>query len=124
MKAKFALLAVSATMAVAGSASAQAQAKEQFFPVLSYRTGAYAPNGIPFANGYMDYLKLVNARDGGTGDNGEIAVATGKLAERIAVACRAARNVDCLDQFVVVTRGRQQPGEKIFRGHAPPLSLR
>ena len=22
-----------------------AQAKEQFFPVLSYRTGAYAPNG-------------------------------------------------------------------------------
>ena len=40
-------------------------AKEQFFPVLSYRTGAYAPNGIPFANGYVDYLKLVNARDGG-----------------------------------------------------------
>jgi branched-chain amino acid transport system substrate-binding protein len=33
--------------------------------VLSYRTGAYAPNGIPFANGYVDYLKLVNARDGG-----------------------------------------------------------
>ena len=23
------------------------------------------PNGIPFANGYVDYLKLVNARDGG-----------------------------------------------------------
>ncbi len=35
------------------------------FPILSYRTGAYAPNGIPFANGYVDYLKLVNARDGG-----------------------------------------------------------
>ena len=33
--------------------------------MLSYRTGAYAPNGIPFANGYVDYLKLVNARDGG-----------------------------------------------------------
>ena len=26
-----------------------------------YRTGAYAPNGVPFANGYVDYLKLVNA---------------------------------------------------------------
>ena len=38
---------------------------EQFFPVLVYRTGAYAPNGMPFANGYVDYLKLVNARDGG-----------------------------------------------------------
>ncbi len=46
------------------STQAQAQAKEQFFPVLVYRTGAYAPNGVPFANGYVDYLKLVNARGG------------------------------------------------------------
>jgi branched-chain amino acid transport system substrate-binding protein len=60
-----AMVAVSAAAAVLGSASAQAQAKEQFFPVLVYRTGAYAPNGIPFANGYVDYLKLLNARDGG-----------------------------------------------------------
>ena len=50
-----------------GSRSARrvAQANEQFFPVLVYRTGAYAPNGVPWANGYVDYLKLVNARDGG-----------------------------------------------------------
>jgi branched-chain amino acid transport system substrate-binding protein len=47
------------------STSAHAQAKEQFFPVLPYRTGAYAPNGVPWANGYVDYLKLINARDGG-----------------------------------------------------------
>ena len=40
-------------------------ANEQFFPVLSYRTGPFSPNGAPFANGYVDYLKLVNARDGG-----------------------------------------------------------
>ncbi|MBX3589217.1 MAG: ABC transporter substrate-binding protein [Ramlibacter sp.] len=46
------------------STAAFAQAKEQFFPVLVYRTGAYAPNGVPFANGYVDYLKLVNARGG------------------------------------------------------------
>jgi branched-chain amino acid transport system substrate-binding protein len=51
------------TAAVAPS-TAQAQAKEQFFPVLVYRTGAYAPNGVPFANGYVDYLKLVNAKGG------------------------------------------------------------
>ncbi len=37
---------------------------EQFFPMLVYRTGAYAPNGVPFANGYADYLKLVNAQGG------------------------------------------------------------
>ena len=34
---------------------------EQFFPVLVFRTGPYAPNGVPWANGYVDYLKLVNA---------------------------------------------------------------
>src|SRR3970282_2036110 len=60
-----AVFAVSAAAAFLASGSALAQAQEQFFPALVYRTGAYAPNGIPFANGYVDYLKLVNARDGG-----------------------------------------------------------
>jgi branched-chain amino acid transport system substrate-binding protein len=50
--------------ALTTSTTALAQAKEQFFPVLVYRTGAYAPNGVPFANGYVDYLKLVNAQGG------------------------------------------------------------
>ncbi len=48
----------------AAPAAAPAAGKEQFFPVLVYRTGAYAPNGIPFANGYVDYLKYVNAKGG------------------------------------------------------------
>ena len=56
-------LALAAALVAVG-ASAFAQTKEQFFPVLSYRTGAYAPNGVPWANGYVDYLKLVNARGG------------------------------------------------------------
>ena len=38
---------------------------EQFIPNLVYRTGAYAPNGVPFANGVADYYNLVNERDGG-----------------------------------------------------------
>jgi branched-chain amino acid transport system substrate-binding protein len=42
----------------------QAQAKEQFFPLLVYRTGPYAPNGTPWANGKQDYIKLVNATGG------------------------------------------------------------
>ncbi|MBC5782964.1 ABC transporter substrate-binding protein [Ramlibacter sp. USB13] len=49
----------------AAAAGAFAQAKEQFFPLLSYRTGPYAPNGTPWANGKQDYLKMINARDGG-----------------------------------------------------------
>ncbi|HEX4928494.1 MAG TPA: ABC transporter substrate-binding protein, partial [Burkholderiales bacterium] len=57
--------AVVAVVSGAASTAAFAQAKEQFFPMLVYRTGPYAPNGVPFADGYGDYLKLVNARDGG-----------------------------------------------------------
>src|SRR5688572_16228276 len=66
-----ALAAIAAAVTLSVSAPAVAQTKapaagkgEQFFPVLSYRTGAYAPNGTPWANGYVDYLKLVNAKGG------------------------------------------------------------
>lgn len=62
MKLKTMALAAALVAAVAGTAPAFAQ--EQFIPVLSYRTGAYAPNGTPWANGFVDYLKLVNARGG------------------------------------------------------------
>jgi branched-chain amino acid transport system substrate-binding protein len=67
---KMRTLALSVAVAAAGLSSALvptaafAQAKEQFFPSLVYRTGAYAPNGVPFANGMADYMKLVNARGG------------------------------------------------------------
>ena len=40
-------------------------ADEQFIPLLVYRTGAYAPSGIPLANGFNDYYNLINKRDGG-----------------------------------------------------------
>jgi branched-chain amino acid transport system substrate-binding protein len=60
------LAAIGMTSAVTSTA-AFAQAKEQFFPVLVYRTGAYAANGNPWANGYIDYLKLVNAQGGVNG---------------------------------------------------------
>ncbi len=56
------LLAASAAFA---SSTAGAQANEQFVPALVYRTGPFAPNGVPWANGFIDYLKLVNERDAG-----------------------------------------------------------
>ncbi len=69
MKANKLLKAAAAAIAVAGALGvahdAAAQANEIFVPVLVYRTGAYAPNGVPWANGFVDYLKLVNERDGG-----------------------------------------------------------
>ena len=42
-----------------------ASAYELVLPSFDYRTGPYAPNGIPFANGYHDYLMMLNERDGG-----------------------------------------------------------
>lgn len=40
-------------------------AYELVIPAMDYRTGPYAPNGIPFANGWVDYFTLLNERDGG-----------------------------------------------------------
>ena len=45
------LLAASAAFT---SATAFAQANEQFVPALVYRTGPFAPNGVPWANGFID----------------------------------------------------------------------
>ncbi|WP_101046661.1 ABC transporter substrate-binding protein [Macromonas nakdongensis] len=71
MKLRSLALAAAVTATSFGGAlvapTAHAQAKEQFFPVLVYRTGAYAPNGVPWANGFVDYLKLTNARGGVNG---------------------------------------------------------
>ena len=64
MKLKSIALALAAVSALVGAAPAMAQAKEQFFPLLVYRTGPYAPNGTPWANGKQDYIKLVNAQGG------------------------------------------------------------
>jgi branched-chain amino acid transport system substrate-binding protein len=36
-------------------------------PNMSYRTGPYAPGGIPYADGFNDYFTLLNERDGGIG---------------------------------------------------------
>ncbi len=61
------LVGAAALVALLSGTATFAAAEEMFVPVLTYRTGAYAPNGIPFTDGFVDYLKLVNARDGGVG---------------------------------------------------------
>ena len=55
--AALAALAITATPALA----------ELVVPNLSYRTGSYAANGIPYADGFADYFTLLNERDGGIG---------------------------------------------------------
>ena len=50
MSGKRFLFAAAVVFGVASVTPASAQ-NEQFIPILSYRTGAYAVNGVPFANG-------------------------------------------------------------------------
>jgi len=66
MKTTFKLLgsALIAAFALSAAMPVLAQSKDQFVPVLSYRTGPYAPNGTQWANGFVDYLKLVNTKGG------------------------------------------------------------
>ena len=56
-----------AAIAVAAVTAATPVLADLVFPSLSYRTGAYASGGIPFADGYADYFTLLNERDGGIG---------------------------------------------------------
>ena len=82
-------LLTSVLMSVA--TQAVAQAKEQFVPVLSYRTGPYAPNGTPWANGFVDYLKLVNVKGGINGV---------KIAyEECETGYDTARSVECYERL-------------------------
>jgi branched-chain amino acid transport system substrate-binding protein len=62
-KALFTLLAGAAAL-TAGWAVAQ-QANTQFIGITGYRVGPYGANGAAFFSGFIDYLNLVNERDGG-----------------------------------------------------------
>jgi branched-chain amino acid transport system substrate-binding protein len=64
LKSIFALAAAALALPVVDAAPAFAQ-NQQYIPILVYRTGAYAPNGIPLANGMADYVNMLNERDGG-----------------------------------------------------------
>ena len=67
MKHKWSLPLIAAVAMVAAPLSvfAEGNGKTLFIPVLVYRTGAFAPSGIPIANGFADYFAMLNARDGG-----------------------------------------------------------
>ena len=58
-------MALAAAVAAGPAVTTALAAGEMFVPLLVYRTGPYAPNGIPLANGFNDYFNLINDRDGG-----------------------------------------------------------
>jgi branched-chain amino acid transport system substrate-binding protein len=63
----------------------------QFFPSLTGRTGPVAPNATPFANGFADYMKLVNVRGGING------VKT--LVEECETAYATDKGVECYERL-------------------------
>ncbi|PAT34840.1 ABC transporter permease [Comamonadaceae bacterium OH2310_COT-174] len=83
---------ITAAVAVAASLAAPAaMAQEQFIPVLTYRTGAYAANGTPIANGMVDYYKYINAKGGVNGV---------KIAfEECETGYDTARSVECYERL-------------------------
>ena len=62
MKLKYATIGLVSAAALVGPwAVTTASAQDGvFIPTLSYRTGPYAPSGIPIANGFKDYYTLLN----------------------------------------------------------------
>ena len=59
------LLLVSAAAGLVFASPAWSQAKEQYFPMQSYRVGPYAAGGTGFFGGFIDYMQMINLRDGG-----------------------------------------------------------
>jgi len=65
LKSSLTILAGVAMLVASPSVFAAGNEKTIFIPSFAYRTGPYAPSGIPIANGLVDYFNLVNERDGG-----------------------------------------------------------
>ncbi|MGE8601270.1 ABC transporter substrate-binding protein, partial [Bordetella trematum] len=89
---KLAAAVLAASGAMGAIATPAMAAEEQFVPLMVYRTGSFAPLGIPWADGKLDYLKLVNERDGGV--NGV------KIAyEECETAYATDRGVECYERL-------------------------
>ena len=65
MKARPIAIIVAGALSAILAQTAIAQAKEQFVGLPSYRVGAYAAGGTGIYGGWIDYMTLVNERDGG-----------------------------------------------------------
>lgn len=86
------LAALSPGTGLAQEEEASDPTKEQFIPILIYRTGPFAAGGSGIMGGFMDYLTLVNEREGGV--NGI------KLTwEECETAYKTERGVECYERL-------------------------
>jgi branched-chain amino acid transport system substrate-binding protein len=112
MRIKSLVLGVAATaLAVAGtlSTAATVAAEELYVPSLSYRTGPYASGGIPIANGYADYMNMLNERDGGIGG-------VKVIVEECETGYNAQKGVECYE----ATKGK---GALVYNPYSTGITL-
>lgn len=114
-------LAIATLGGIAAAPAVQAQAQEQFIPLLVYRTGQFAPLGIPWADGKQDYLKLVNAKGGVNGvkiafEECETAYDTAKgveCYERLKNKGSGASGFDTQSTGITFATSDKAPGDKV-----------
>jgi branched-chain amino acid transport system substrate-binding protein len=85
-------------------------AGEQFIPVLGQREGAARSLGIPLTNGFIDYLTLLNERDGGI--NG-----VQLLWEECETVYDVDRAVECYERL----KGKGPTGAAVFPLFSTPI---
>jgi len=101
MKTKLLLSAVAVSGALTSTAALAGG--EQFIGLPSYRVGAYAAGGSGIYGGWIDYMSLVNARDGGV--NGV------KLTwEECETEYNNARGVECYERL----KSKGESGNSVF----------
>ena len=139
------MLALSAAFAPTAQA-----AGEEYFPLQSYRVGPYAAGGSGFFGGFIDYMNLINKRDGGvngvkltwseceteyvvekgvecyerlkSGLNGAPAAATNPLSVGIAYATLDRSTVDKIP-LVTINHGRTDSTDGAVFPYVFPLQL-
>lgn len=106
---KLALAAAGAAIGVSALTAVPAMAQEngQYIPGTVYRTGPYAPGGIPWADGYGDYFAMLNERDGGIGG-------VPVIYEECDTAYNNDKGVECYEKM----KGKGPTGAAVFQ----PLS--
>lgn len=107
------LLTAATVAAVASVPSlAQAQAKEQYFGIPSYRVGPFAAGGTGFFGGIIDYLQYVNMKEGGV--NG-----VRMVWNECETEYNAARGVECYQRLLT---GPNNLRMHIFEPLATPIA--
>ena len=67
MQRRIVTLLAGSVLTLATASAVAEQPMEQFVPALGYWVGPYAPVGSGFYGGMIDYMQMLNTRDGGVG---------------------------------------------------------